>query len=120
MTARSRQSAVSYDWSGFVAEIDPAALKMFGRWRDIDWVPCVEIVNQGLRRRCTFANPRLTGRRPDDRECAPGVLVQGVAARNRFVVQVRRTLGRSSAAIWSAATCAWTAGAAFRSATSRA
>ncbi|GAA1811008.1 bifunctional glycosyltransferase family 2 protein/CDP-glycerol:glycerophosphate glycerophosphotransferase [Actinomadura chokoriensis] len=92
VTARSRQSAVSYDWSGFVAEIDPSALKMFGRWRDVDWVPCVEIVNRGLRRRRTFANPRLPGRQwPDDRECAPGVLVQGVAARNRFVVQVRRT-----------------------------
>ncbi|MFA1549077.1 bifunctional glycosyltransferase/CDP-glycerol:glycerophosphate glycerophosphotransferase [Actinomadura chokoriensis] len=92
VTARSRQSTVSYDWSGFVAEIDPAALKMFGRWRDVDWVPCVEIVNRGLRRRSTLANPRLTGLQwPDDRECAPGVLVQGVAARSRFVVQVRRT-----------------------------
>ncbi|TDC68874.1 CDP-glycerol:glycerophosphate glycerophosphotransferase [Actinomadura sp. GC306] len=92
VTARSRQSAVSYDWSGFVADIDPASLKVLGRWRDIDWVPCVEIVNRGLRRRSTFGNPRLTGRQwPDDRECAPGVLVQGVAGRHRFVVQVRRT-----------------------------
>ncbi|TDD80956.1 glycosyltransferase [Actinomadura darangshiensis] len=92
VTARSRQSAVSYDWSGFVAEIDPSSLRLFGRWRDVDWVPCVEIVNRGLRRRGTFANPRLTGRQwPDDRECAAGVLVQGVAAKNRFVVQVRRT-----------------------------
>lgn len=92
VTARSRQSAVSYDWSGFVAEIDPSALKMFGRWREVDWVPCVEIVNRGLRRRSTFSNPRLTGRQwPDDRECAPGVLVQGVAARQRFVIQVRPT-----------------------------
>ncbi|MGP4024754.1 bifunctional glycosyltransferase/CDP-glycerol:glycerophosphate glycerophosphotransferase [Actinomadura sp. 3N407] len=92
VTARSRQSTVSYDWSGFVADIDPSSLKMFGRWRDVDWVPCAEVVNRGLRRRATFANPRLTGRQwPDDRECAPGVLVQGVATRNRFVVQVRRT-----------------------------
>ncbi|WP_433474620.1 bifunctional glycosyltransferase/CDP-glycerol:glycerophosphate glycerophosphotransferase [Spirillospora sp. CA-142024] len=92
VTARSRQSTVSYDWSGFVAEIDPSTLRMFGRWRDVDWVPCVEIVNRGLRRRSTFANPRLTGRQwPDDRECAPGVLVQGVAGKHRFVVQVRRT-----------------------------
>ncbi|TDC53214.1 CDP-glycerol:glycerophosphate glycerophosphotransferase [Actinomadura sp. KC345] len=92
VTARSRQSAVSYDWSGFVADIAPASLKLLGRWRDVDWVPCVEIVNRGLRRRSTFENPRLTGRQwPHDRECAPGVLVQGVAGRQRFVVQVRRT-----------------------------
>ncbi len=92
VTARSRQSAVSYDWSGFAAEIDPAALKMFGRWRDVDWVPCVEIVNRGLRRRATLGNPRLTPRQwPDDLECAPGVRVQGVAGRHRFTVQVRRT-----------------------------
>ncbi|WP_067803706.1 bifunctional glycosyltransferase/CDP-glycerol:glycerophosphate glycerophosphotransferase [Actinomadura formosensis] len=92
VTARSGQSVVSYDWSGFVAEIDPSTLKTLGRWRDADWVPHAKIVNRGLRRRATFANPRLTGRRwPDDRECAPGVLVQGVAARDGFVVQVRRT-----------------------------
>lgn len=92
VTARTRQSVVSYDWSGFVAEIDPAALRIFGRWRDVDWIPCVEIVNRGLRRRRTFANPRLSARQwPDDQECAPGVLVQGVAAKRRFVVQVRRT-----------------------------
>ncbi|GAA4236901.1 hypothetical protein GCM10022254_47610 [Actinomadura meridiana] len=92
VTARSRQSGVSYDWSGFVAEIDPASLRMFGRFRDVDWIPCVEIVNRGLRRRTTFSNPRLTCRQwPDDRECAPGVLVQGVAGRHRFVLQVRRT-----------------------------
>ncbi|GGT92541.1 bifunctional glycosyltransferase/CDP-glycerol:glycerophosphate glycerophosphotransferase [Actinomadura citrea] len=92
VTAGSRQSNVSYDWSGFVAELDPSALRMFGRWRDVDWVPCVEIVNRGLRRRSTFAGPRLTGRQwPQDRECAPGVLVQGVTGRNRFVIQVRRT-----------------------------
>ncbi|WP_021594089.1 bifunctional glycosyltransferase/CDP-glycerol:glycerophosphate glycerophosphotransferase [Actinomadura welshii] len=92
VTARSRQSAVSYDWSGFVAEIDPSALRMFGRWREVDWVPCVEIVNRGLRRRSTFSNPRLTARQwPDDQECAPDVLVQGVAARHRFVIQVRPT-----------------------------
>ncbi|MFD0537976.1 hypothetical protein ACFQY7_33805 [Actinomadura luteofluorescens] len=92
VTAGSRQSNVSYDWSGFVAEIDPSALRMFGRWRDVDWVPCVEIVNRGLRRRSTFVGPRLTGRQwPRDRECAPGVLVQGVTGRNRFVIQVRRT-----------------------------
>ncbi|XRQ05976.1 bifunctional glycosyltransferase/CDP-glycerol:glycerophosphate glycerophosphotransferase [Actinomadura welshii] len=92
VTARSRQSAVSYDWSGFVADIDPASLKILGRWRDVDWVPCVEIANRGLRRRSTFGNPRLTGRQwPADRECAAGVLVQGVAGRHRFVVQVRRT-----------------------------
>ncbi|MFI0485479.1 CDP-glycerol glycerophosphotransferase family protein [Actinomadura sp. 9N215] len=92
VTARSRQSAVSYDWSGFVADIDPSSLRMFGRWRDVDWIPCVEIVNRGLRRRTTFSNPRLIGRQwPADRECAPGVLVQGVAGKRRFVLQVRRT-----------------------------
>ncbi|TDD31551.1 CDP-glycerol:glycerophosphate glycerophosphotransferase [Actinomadura sp. KC06] len=92
VTARSRQSAVSYDWSGFVADIDPSSLRMFGRWRDVDWIPCVEIVNRGLRRRTTFSNPRLTGPQwPADRECAPGVRVQGVASRRRFVLQVRRT-----------------------------
>ncbi|TMQ94402.1 glycosyltransferase [Actinomadura soli] len=92
VTARSRQSAVSYDWSGFVAEIAPSSLRMFGRWRDVDWIPCVEIVNRGLRRRTTFSNPRLIGRQwTADRECAPGVLVQGVAGRRRFVLQVRRT-----------------------------
>lgn len=92
VTARSRQSGVSYDWSGFVADIDPAALRMFGRWRDVDWVPCVEIVNGGLRRRARFGNPRLTPLQwPRDLECAPGVRVQGVAGRHRFVLQVRRT-----------------------------
>ncbi|RKS76194.1 CDP-glycerol glycerophosphotransferase [Actinomadura pelletieri DSM 43383] len=92
VTARSRQSAVSYDWSGFVADIDPSSLRMFGRWRDVDWVPFVEITNRGLRRRTTFSNPKLTRRQwPDDRECAPGVLVQGVAGSRRFVLQVRRT-----------------------------
>src|SRR5690606_21613348 len=92
VTARSKQPAVSYDWSGFVADIDPSSLKVLGRWRDVDWVPCAEVVNRGLRRRCTFGNPRLPARQwPDDLECAPGVLVQGVAARQRFVVQVRRT-----------------------------
>ncbi len=92
VTARSKQTAVSYDWSGFVADIDPSSLKVLGRWRDVDWVPCAEVVNRGLRRRCTFGNPRLPARQwPDDLECAPGVLVQGVAARQRFMVQVRRT-----------------------------
>lgn len=91
VTARSRQSTVSYDWSGFVADIDPASLRTLGRWRDVDWIPCVEIVDQRLRRRTTFSNPRLTARQwPDDRECAPGILVQGVAGKRRFVVQVRR------------------------------
>ncbi|TYB48488.1 bifunctional glycosyltransferase/CDP-glycerol:glycerophosphate glycerophosphotransferase [Actinomadura chibensis] len=92
VTARSRQSGVSYDWSGFVADIDPASLRMYGRWRDVDWVPCVEIVNGGTRRRARFGNPRLTHLLwPRDRECAPGVRVQGVAGRHRFVLQVRRT-----------------------------
>ncbi|TDB84382.1 glycosyltransferase [Actinomadura sp. KC216] len=92
VTARSRQSAVSYDWSGFVADVDPPTLRMFGRWRDVDWIPCVEIANQGLRRRATFSIPRLIGPQwPADRECAPGVRVQGVAGRRRFVLQVRRT-----------------------------
>ncbi|MFD0685550.1 bifunctional glycosyltransferase/CDP-glycerol:glycerophosphate glycerophosphotransferase [Actinomadura fibrosa] len=92
VTARSRQPVVSYDWSGFVAELDPSALKIFGRWRDVDWIPCVEIVNRGVRRRRTFGNPNLTNRQwPAERECAPGVLVQGVAGKRRFVLQVRRT-----------------------------
>ena len=92
VTARSRQATVSYDWSGFVADVDPSSLRLLGRWRDVDWVPCIEIINRGLRRRCTFDVPRLTARQwPDDRECAPGVLVQGVAGRHRFVIQVRRT-----------------------------
>ncbi|WP_242888998.1 CDP-glycerol glycerophosphotransferase family protein [Actinomadura litoris] len=92
VTARSKQPVVSYDWSGFVAEIDPSNLKIFGRWRDVDWIPCVEIINRGLWRRRTFGNPALTSRQwPQERECAPGVLVQGVAGRRRFVLQVRRT-----------------------------
>lgn len=45
-----------------------------------------------MRRRTTFSNPRLISRQwPADRECAPGVLVQGVAGKRRFVLQVRRT-----------------------------
>ncbi|WP_242903066.1 CDP-glycerol glycerophosphotransferase family protein [Actinomadura terrae] len=92
VTARSKQPVVSYDWSGFVAELDPASLKIFGRWRDVDWIPCVEIINRGLWRRRTFGNPALTSRQwPEERECAPGVLVQGVAGKRRFVLQVRRT-----------------------------
>ncbi|RSN60167.1 bifunctional glycosyltransferase/CDP-glycerol:glycerophosphate glycerophosphotransferase [Actinomadura sp. WAC 06369] len=92
VTARSRESEVSYDWSGFVAEIEPSQLRIFGRWRDIDWIPCVEIVSRGVRRRRTFANPAQTRRLwPDDLECVPGVRVQGVAGKHRFVVQVRRT-----------------------------
>ncbi|QXJ23757.1 bifunctional glycosyltransferase family 2 protein/CDP-glycerol:glycerophosphate glycerophosphotransferase [Actinomadura graeca] len=92
VTARSRQPVVSYDWSGFVAEIDPSSLKIFGRWRDVDWIPCVEIINRGLWRRRTFGNPSLTNRQwPQEHECAPGVLVQAVAGKRRFVLQVRRT-----------------------------
>ncbi|WP_165975322.1 CDP-glycerol glycerophosphotransferase family protein [Actinomadura rubrisoli] len=92
VTARSRQPVVSYDWSGFVAEIDPSTLRIFGRWRDVDWIPCVEIINRGVRRRRTFGNPILTNRQwPEERECATGVLVQGVAGKRRFVLQVRRT-----------------------------
>ncbi|WP_131740971.1 bifunctional glycosyltransferase/CDP-glycerol:glycerophosphate glycerophosphotransferase [Actinomadura roseirufa] len=91
VTARSRQPVVSYDWSGFVAEIDPSSLRIFGRWREVDWIPCVEVINRGVWRRRTFGNPKLTCLQwPDERECAPGVLVQGVAGRHRFVVQVRR------------------------------
>ncbi|WP_067454462.1 bifunctional glycosyltransferase/CDP-glycerol:glycerophosphate glycerophosphotransferase [Actinomadura macra] len=92
VTARSRQPVVSYDWSGFVAEIDPSSLRIFGRWRDVDWIPCVEIINRGLWRRRTFGNPSLTNRQwPQEHECAPGVLVQAVAGKRRFVLQVRRT-----------------------------
>lgn len=91
VTADSGQSAVSYDCSGFVADIDPAALRIFGRWRTVDWIPCVEVWARGVRRRRTLGQPALTAQRwPEPYECAPDVLVGGVASKRRYVIQVRR------------------------------
>ncbi|MGK5550550.1 CDP-glycerol glycerophosphotransferase family protein [Actinomadura kijaniata] len=48
VTARSGQAAVSYDWAGFAATVDPAALKTDGKWKTASWELHVEVRTQGL------------------------------------------------------------------------
>lgn len=50
VTARSRQAAACYDWSGFVVEIDPARLSNFGTWRAASWELRVKVRARGVRR----------------------------------------------------------------------
>ncbi|MFC5180339.1 bifunctional glycosyltransferase/CDP-glycerol:glycerophosphate glycerophosphotransferase [Actinomadura harenae] len=89
VTAASGQAAVCHDDSGFTAEIDPAALKLLGRWRAGDWRLCVEIATQGVHRRRTLAPPRAGERWPLDRELSPGIRLQTVAEDGRQLLRVR-------------------------------
>ncbi|MEV5569346.1 CDP-glycerol glycerophosphotransferase family protein [Spirillospora sp. NPDC052269] len=89
VTAASGQSAACYDDSGFTAEIDPAALKLLGRWRTGDWRFCVEITTQGVHRRRTLAPPRAGVRWPLDRVLSSGLRLQTVAAEGRQLLRVR-------------------------------
>ncbi|MCP2335549.1 bifunctional glycosyltransferase/CDP-glycerol:glycerophosphate glycerophosphotransferase [Actinomadura rupiterrae] len=89
VTAASGQSAVSYDASGFTAEIDPDALKLLGRWRTGDWRLCVDIATRGVHRRRTLAPPRTGERWPLDRELSPSVRLQTVAVDGRQLLRVR-------------------------------
>jgi CDP-glycerol glycerophosphotransferase len=50
VTAQSGQAAACYDWSGFVAEIDPARLSNLGTWRAASWELRVRVRGQGVRR----------------------------------------------------------------------
>ncbi|POM25274.1 CDP-glycerol:poly(glycerophosphate) glycerophosphotransferase [Actinomadura rubteroloni] len=58
VTADSGQSAISYEWSGFVGEIDPADLKVFGRRRQVDWRVIAEVSAHGVKHRRALAQSR--------------------------------------------------------------
>ncbi|MFC0038085.1 CDP-glycerol glycerophosphotransferase family protein [Actinomadura rayongensis] len=58
VTAASAQAAVSCDGTGFVAEIDPADLKVLGRRRQVDWRLAAEVSARGVRRRAGVQAPR--------------------------------------------------------------
>ncbi|WP_026415476.1 bifunctional glycosyltransferase/CDP-glycerol:glycerophosphate glycerophosphotransferase [Actinomadura oligospora] len=89
VTAASGQTASCYDDSGFTAEIDPAALKLLGRWRTGDWRLCVEIATQGVHRRRTLAPPRAGERWPLDRPLSSEVRLQTIAADGRQLLRIR-------------------------------
>ncbi|MCW2942341.1 MAG: CDP-glycerol:poly(glycerophosphate)glycerophosph otransferase [Actinomycetia bacterium] len=89
VTAQSGQSAVSYDWSGFTADLDPSALKLLGRWQEADWKLRVDVSAPGIHRHRTLGNPRDHGEQwPAGREVAPGVRVQPTTADERFLIRV--------------------------------
>jgi CDP-glycerol glycerophosphotransferase len=50
VTARSKQAATCYDWSGFVVEVSPRRLATLpGVWRGANWELRVEVAGGGLR-----------------------------------------------------------------------
>lgn len=89
VTAASGQASVSHDDSGFTAELDPAALRILGRWRAGDWRLCVDVAARGVHRRRTLAPPRAGERWPLDRELAPGTRLQTIAVDGRQLLRVR-------------------------------
>ncbi|WP_018653673.1 bifunctional glycosyltransferase/CDP-glycerol:glycerophosphate glycerophosphotransferase [Actinomadura flavalba] len=82
VTALSRQSTVSCEWSGFVTEVDPAELKVLGIRRETDWRLVVEVITHGRKWRRTVAPPREARQRwPLQRELPDGVLFHAVTPR---------------------------------------
>ncbi|WP_245974456.1 bifunctional glycosyltransferase/CDP-glycerol:glycerophosphate glycerophosphotransferase [Thermomonospora umbrina] len=95
VTAASNQAVVSHDWSGFTADIDPASLKVLGRWRSSDWKLGVEVVCQGLRRRRALGAPTAVNRKwPAELEVAPGVHVQPMELGRSAALRVRQVAVR--------------------------
>ena len=59
VTARSKQSATCYDWSGFVGEVSPRRLATLpGVWRGANWELRVEVAGGGLRQEGPVASVR--------------------------------------------------------------
>ena len=50
VTAGSRHAAACYDWSGFVAELNPARISNLGTWRAASWELRVRVRGHGVRR----------------------------------------------------------------------
>ncbi|MQY07521.1 bifunctional glycosyltransferase/CDP-glycerol:glycerophosphate glycerophosphotransferase [Actinomadura macrotermitis] len=90
VTAAAGRSTASHEWAGFTAEIDPDALTVFGRRRQVDWRLVAEISCRGVRRRTAVAAPRAARYRwPLQREIGGGLRVQAIGAKG-FRLRVRR------------------------------
>ncbi|RJL23620.1 bifunctional glycosyltransferase/CDP-glycerol:glycerophosphate glycerophosphotransferase [Bailinhaonella thermotolerans] len=78
VTAGSDQAVVCYNWSGFEADVDPAA---FGPGSASSWELQVEVTTRGLTRRGGLAVPSGSpARRSPGREIAPGVWLRAMAS----------------------------------------
>ena len=74
----------------FSATIDPARLKLLGRWWQADWKLCVKVAGQGLERKHSFG---CTGEAlaawPEPRQVSKGVGLLPVGGRGRFQLRVQ-------------------------------
>jgi CDP-glycerol glycerophosphotransferase len=96
VTARSQQGAVSYDWSGFVVEIEPQRLATLpGVWRGANWELMVSVAGRGLRRKAPLNSVRAgSAQWPQARWVTESVRVQPAPEQGgRFVIQGHRVTG---------------------------
>lgn len=96
VTARSVQGSVSYDWSGFTAEIDPRRLATLpGLWRAANWELMVSVSGGRLRRKgpITIVRPG-SAQWPEGRWITDDVWVQPAPEHDaRFVIRCQRITG---------------------------
>lgn len=83
-TAATRQSTACYDWSGFVAEVDPARLGS----APTTWRVMVKVVTHGVRRRRWLYAPKGSARWPQAHEMPGGQIVTPRFRGDRLVLTV--------------------------------
>ena len=94
VTARSGQSAASYDWSGFVAEVSPrrlATVPGLSIWRAAGWELTIQVRGGGMERGGPIASvSNGSAQWPAGRWVADGVWLQPAPDHDgRFIVQGR-------------------------------
>ncbi|MGI5164722.1 CDP-glycerol glycerophosphotransferase family protein [Spirillospora sp. CA-253888] len=90
VTGDSHQGAVSYDWSGFVAEIDPALLKTNGKWRPGSWRLRVEASVPGHKAVDTVRSPGQARVKWTSDQAVDGpVRMRPVAGGDGLLIQIR-------------------------------
>lgn len=92
VTARSGQAAACYDWSGFVAEVDPARLSNLGTWRAANWELHVRVRTHGVDRQGPVRRVRPgSATWPEGRWLGDGVRLQPASEHDgRFVIVAER------------------------------
>ncbi|GII90854.1 bifunctional glycosyltransferase/CDP-glycerol:glycerophosphate glycerophosphotransferase [Sinosporangium siamense] len=100
ITADAGDAAHVYDWAGFEASVEFAALRTGRRWRRCTWELHAEVAGKGVVRSARAAGPRQSHRRLfHGREVVPRVWVQPLCTEeNLFSLQVNEVRAMVTAA----------------------